>query len=133
MRFSVENSIFTVYTNVKSFGSNPTYLIVNSSAGLTVLIIHLGIHRSPRIKIYLDYKSYNPDSLTHDKVTKVLPHLPHKLSYSSFQEPITCILKKHLPIKKKYVRANDGAFMTKELRKAIMHRSNARRTLDKFA
>ena len=84
------------------------------------------LKRSPRIKIYQDYKSYNPDSLTHDIVTKVLPRLPHKLAFSSFEEPINCILEKHLPIKKKYVRANDGAFRTKELRKAIMHRSKLR-------
>ena len=29
----------------------------------------------------------------------------------------------HALIKRKYVLANDGPFMTKELRKAIMHRS----------
>ena len=67
----------------------------------------------------------------HDIVTKVLPRLPHKLSYSSFQEPINCILEKHLPIKKKYVRENDGAFMTKELRKATIHRSKLRNRYNK--
>ena len=33
------------------------------------------------------------------------------------------VLDKHPPCKKKYVRANDGPFMTKELRKANMKRS----------
>ena len=94
--------------------------------------------RSPRIKICQDYKFYNPDSLFHDIVTKVLPRLPHKLDYSSFEEPITSILEKYIPIKKKYLRANDGAFMAKELRKAIMHRSklrnryNKKQTVDNF-
>ena len=32
---------------------------------------------------------------------------------------------------KKYVRANDGAFMNKELRKAIMHRSKLRNRYNK--
>ena len=44
MRFSVENAIFTVYTNVNSLGLNPTYVIVDNSVGLTVLILHLGIY-----------------------------------------------------------------------------------------
>ena len=33
------------------------------------------------------------------------------------------ILNKHVPIKLKYIRANDGPFMNKELRKEIMIRS----------
>ena len=33
------------------------------------------------------------------------------------------ILNKHVPIKQKYLRANQGRFMTKDLQKAIMKRS----------
>ena len=33
------------------------------------------------------------------------------------------LLNKYVPIKCKYLRANDGSFMNKELRKAIMFRS----------
>ena len=33
------------------------------------------------------------------------------------------IFNKHVPIKLKYIRANDGPFMNKELRKEIMIRS----------
>ena len=36
------------------------------------------------------------------------------------------VLNFHAPIKKKYLRANQGAFMTKELQKAIMTRSRLR-------
>ena len=34
------------------------------------------------------------------------------------------IFNKHVPIKFKYVRANDGPFMTKQLQKEVMIRSN---------
>ena len=35
-----------------------------------------------------------------------------------FKEPVFCIFKKYAPIKRKYVRANEASFMTKELHKA---------------
>ena len=73
------------------------------------------VKRGPRIKIYRNYKSYKPDIFNHDILANVLPRLPQRLDYSSFEELINSILEKHIPIKKKYVRANDGAFMNKEL------------------
>ena len=36
-------------------------------------------------------------------------------------------LNKHAPLKRKYVRANEAPFMTKELHKAIMKRSKLRK------
>ena len=41
------------------------------------------------------------------------------------------VFNKHAPLKTKYVRANDGPFMTKNLRKAMMSRSNLRNKLNK--
>ena len=35
---------------------------------------------------------------------------------------VTDTLNRHAPLKTKYLRANDGPFMTKALRKAMMHR-----------
>ena len=43
--------------------------------------------------------------------------------YSHFQNIFLEILHKNAPIKKKILRFNDNSFMTKALRKAIMHRS----------
>ena len=43
-----------------------------------------------------------------------------------FKNTIFCIFNKHAPIKRKYVRANEAPFMTKELHKAIMKRSKLR-------
>ena len=40
------------------------------------------------------------------------------------------VLNKHAPLKCKYIRANEGSFMNKELRKAIMVRSKLRNRLN---
>ena len=41
------------------------------------------------------------------------------------------MLNDHAPIKQKYIRANDGPFMTKTLRKAIMLPSRLRNKYNK--
>ena len=40
------------------------------------------------------------------------------------------VLNKHTPLKCKYIRANEGSFMNKELRKAIMVGSKLRNRLN---
>ena len=42
------------------------------------------------------------------------------------------VLNEHAPIKRKYVRANDGPFVTKALKKAIMLRSKLRNRYNKI-
>ena len=44
----------------------------------------------------------------------------------SFKNTIFCIFNKHVPIKRKYIRANEAPFMTKKMHKAIMKRSKLR-------
>ena len=51
--------------------------------------------------------------------------------YSHFQNILLEILHKHAPIKKKMLRFNDNRFMTKALRKAIMHRSKLKNVFHK--
>ena len=46
-----------------------------------------------------------------------------------FTNTVLSILDKHAPIKRKYIRANNSAFMTKELRAAIMQRPKLRQKL----
>ena len=46
--------------------------------------------------------------------------------YSTFTEVFRLVLHKHAPLKVKKVRGNQGPFMTKELRKAIMNKSKIR-------
>ena len=46
------------------------------------------------------------------------------LALDTFEDVFMNICNKHVPIKLKYVRANDGPFMNKELRKEVMIKSN---------
>ena len=46
-----------------------------------------------------------------------------KIDYQEFDKTFIEILKKHAPVKKKVVSANQAPYMTKALRKAIMRRS----------
>ena len=47
----------------------------------------------------------------------------HIVVFSDFQNTFTTVLHKHAPIKKKILRFNNNPFMSKVLRKVIMHRS----------
>ena len=48
------------------------------------------------------------------------------MEYQHFLNIFIDILNKHAPMKQKYLRANQGRFMTKDLHKAIMKRSRLR-------
>ena len=43
--------------------------------------------------------------------------------YETFEEEFLKVLNKHAPLKKKFIRVNHAPYMTKNLRKAIMKRS----------
>ena len=46
--------------------------------------------------------------------------------YGAFKAVVMAVLNEHAPVKKKYIRANHGPFMTKALRKENMHRTRLR-------
>ena len=48
------------------------------------------------------------------------------MEYQHFLNVFIEILNKHAPMKQKYLRANQGRFMTKDLHKAIVKRSRLR-------
>ena len=50
----------------------------------------------------------------------------YNLSNDEFVEKTMNLLDRHAPIKYKYLRANQGPFMTKDLQKAIMLRTRLR-------
>ena len=53
------------------------------------------------------------------------------VNFSDFQNTFTTVLHKHAPIKKKILRFNNNPFMSKALRKAIMHRSKLKNIYNK--
>ena len=50
------------------------------------------------------------------------------MEYQHFLDIFKEILNKHAPMKQKYLRANQGRFMTKNLHKAMIKRSRLRNT-----
>ena len=74
--------------------------------------------RGPRIIQCRDYS--NLSIINHAILNSSI-----KMDYDGLDRAITKALNNYAPIKKKYVNANDGPFMRKELQKAIMHRSKS--------
>ena len=54
-----------------------------------------------------------------------------KEDFKTFDSTVKSILDKQATLKKKYLRANDGPFMTKELRKANMKRIRSKNSFNK--
>ena len=73
------------------------------------------------MKIYRDYKIFNIDFFKRDLREGLENHTSY--GYSCFQNIFIALLNKNTPIKKRIMRFNNNLFMSKALRKAIMHRS----------
>ena len=83
----------------------------------------------PREKIYRSYRSFNIETFKKtlsDKLSRLESN-----SYSEFEKAFLTVLNKQAPLKTKFIRHNNNPFMTKELRKAIMKRSQLKNTYNK--
>ena len=83
------------------------------------------VKADPILVNYRDYKNYNSTSFGHDLRSKLNNEACNK-DYHKFQTILCEVLEKHAPIKKKFIRANNSPFMTKQLRKLIMNRSRCK-------
>ena len=79
--------------------------------------------RKPKIIHYTNYKTFNA-SLFKEELNNELSIDNNNAELVEFT--VLSILSKHKPIKRKYIRANNSAFITKELRAAIMQKSKLR-------
>ena len=77
----------------------------------------------PQIITYQNYKNYDNDVLRSEIQTFCSLN---ETNLGLFKESNFCIFNKLAPIRKKYLRANEAPFMTKELHNAIMKRSRYR-------
>ena len=75
----------------------------------------------PKQVNYRDYKKF--DNKVFNKDLKESLSKQSLSSYSDFQTIFLRVLERHAPTKKKVIRANHAPYMTKQLRKAIMKRS----------
>ena len=129
------NCINLVLTNKEEIFKNSNVLAVGISHHHSFIVTALKsqfIKGNAKIKLYRDYSSFKADLDQNLKCTT-------SFKYSDFQSTFTRVLHNHVPIKKKILGFHNNLFLTKILRKAIMHRSklkniyNKKRTNDNWA
>ena len=88
------------------------------------------VKKGPKIIRYRNYSKFNEEDFRKDLIDELL-NLPVEPDYSTFNAVVEKVLNVHAPLKTKYVRANDGPFMTKALRKATMLKTHLRNIYNK--
>ena len=94
----------------------------------TVLKIHYSKQQHKVLK-YRCYKKIDPDVFRSDLLKELSSINLKNDEFDKFKYLVFKGLEAHAPVKEKYIRYNQGPFMTNDLRKAIMNRS---RLLNKF-
>ena len=82
--------------------------------------------QKPKIIHYRNYKTFNANLFKEELNNELLSIDNNNTELVEFTNTVLSILDKHAPIKRKYIRANNFAFKTKDLRAAIMKRSKLR-------
>ena len=94
---------------------------------MTVTVLKTEFVKADPIQVnYRNYKKYNHFDFSNELRSKLYNDGTFNDNYSNFQNIISDVLDKHAPLKKKYLRANNSPFMTKQLRKMIMDRSRCK-------
>ena len=115
-----------ILTNCKNNFQNTTAFFTGFSDfhKMTTTVLKTEYVKADPVQInYRDYKRYNSIDFRDELRNKLMENTSIHNDYSSFQNILSNVLNKHAPVKKKYLRANDSPFMTKNLRKMIMNRS----------
>ena len=131
-------TVLWIQTNKKSLFKNSNVLevgISNHHSFITTALRTQLIKGNAKKKMYRDYKTFNIDFFKRDPRESLENHTCY--DYSCFQNIFIALLNKHAPVKKKIICFNKNPFMSKALRKAIMHRSKLkiiqnRKKLGKF-
>ena len=97
---------------------------------LTILRVGF-VNRSPKIVECRDYSKFSYIEFRNALARNLAAQSTELMTYSSFESVVMQVLNDHAPLKKKYIRANDGPFMTKELRKAFMKRRSLKTVYNK--
>ena len=85
--------------------------------------------QKPRVTKYRNFKNFDNKKFRRDISEELSFKKNQNNDFYTFTVKIKKVLDKHAPLKEKHVRYNQGPFMSKTLRKAIMNRS---RLLNKF-
>ena len=128
------SSIDMFLTNKTSGFQNTTTIEVGlSDFHLMILtVLKSGfVKRGPRIVTYRDYSKFDPIKFRSDLKSNLAKSSEAYSEYENFNSVVEEVLNNHVPLKQKYLRANDAPFMTKTLRKAVMLRSQLRNRLNR--
>ena len=95
-------------------------------SGLHILAVtnfQIGFQKlMPKLIVYRDYKNFDSSKFRSDIVTATC----NLDNFSTYKSTTFNIVNHHIPINKKYIRANEAPFISKEFHKAIMKRSRLR-------
>ena len=80
------------------------------------------LKRGPRISKYRDYSKFNTIDFRQD-INNTINKLVSEMNFNSMNTAFIEVFDQHAPSQKKYIRAEDDNFITKDRRKAIMHQS----------
>ena len=121
-----------ILTNKKEFFKNSDVLEVGISDHHSLIVTALRsqlVKGNAKTKLYRDYNSFDLKLFKEDLDKNLKSN--NTVNFSDFQNTFTTVLHKHAPIKKKILRFNNSPFMSKALRKAIMHRSKLKNVYNK--
>ena len=94
---------------------------------MTVTVLKTEFVKADPIQInYRNYNNYNHLDFSNELRSKLFNDGTSNNNYNKFQNILSEVLDKHAPLKRKYLRANNSPFMTKQLRKMIMNRSRCK-------
>ena len=83
-------------------------------------------YKKQRLKIlrYQNYRNFDDELFINEVKNSIGKEYSQKqsLEFGSFKKKVDNILKKHVPLKKHYVRANQAPFIDKNINKHIMKR-----------
>ena len=133
---SVDNpsSIDMFLTNKASGFQNTTTIEVGLSDFHLMIqtVLKSGfVKKGPRIVTYRDYSKFDPIKFRSDLQSNLAKDNEEYSVFENFNSVVEEVLNNHVPLKQKYLRANDAPFMTKTLRKAIMLRTQLRNRLNR--
>ena len=99
---------------------------------MTVTVLKTEYVKADPLQInYRNYKNFNGKLFNDDLKKELIINNDSSKKYHTFQTILKNVLEIHAPQKKKYVRANNSPFMTKQLRKLIMNRSRCKNAYNK--
>ena len=128
----IPRCIDLIITNKKSLFKNSKTFEVGISDHHHLILTSMRIQYiqgKPKTNFYRDYKSFNFESFRNE--LNELLKIEKDINYSLFENIFLQVLNAHAPVKKKMQRFHNNPFMTKQLRKAIMHRSRLKNVFNK--